>query len=208
VAALTMPALVANYQKKVVTTRLQKFASLLRNIHNMRLADTGTGEFICSMLTANNNSDMTLAFWSENYAPYMKTIAEPQKVLNGILVPLVDGGGMYIQKTSDSGAAPSGGSCAALNYVYCLNYKECLNNPPTLSAARVAPDGKSKFRFRPDREGLQYFGSGVTDLEEAGGREAVLARCKNENGEYYLYYYCTELIMIDGWEIKDDYPWL
>jgi type II secretory pathway pseudopilin PulG len=42
VAALTMPALVANHQKNVVGTRLRKFYATLQHVYHARLAaDSG-----------------------------------------------------------------------------------------------------------------------------------------------------------------------
>jgi prepilin-type N-terminal cleavage/methylation domain-containing protein len=39
-------------------------------------------------------------------------------------------------------------------------------------------------------------------------REEILSNgCKRNSNGYYNAYYCGYLIQIDGWQIKDDYPW-
>jgi type II secretory pathway pseudopilin PulG len=88
VAALTMPALVANYQKKVLETRIKKFYSVMQQAVNMKKAEDGALDG--SMLAANfSPAEMTL-FFDTNYKPYLKTISV-DAMTRGIIAGFPDG---------------------------------------------------------------------------------------------------------------------
>jgi hypothetical protein len=200
-----MPALVANYQKNVTASRLKKFVASVQNIERLRENDLGGVD--CSMVTENNNPDMMLMFWDVNFAPYMKTAGAPQKALPyGINVPLLDGGGFYLQKSNNCGAASPGGDCGCLYSLYCMSFKECFDG--ALNSSVVKANGKTKFAFRAISDFINYYGNAT---RTAMSRADLISACANTHPnadvKYYPYYECTMLIRYDGWEIKDDYPW-
>jgi hypothetical protein len=150
----------------------------------------------CSMMTGVNNPDMALEWWNVNMAPYLKTAGEPVKMTRGILAPLLDGGGYYIQNTSNSNPPPGPSNPSCMIYpTYCINFKECLDNEPY---AFGNVNAKSTFF-------LTLSGGGRHDANY-NDREALLNACEN-TPMIYKRFYCTDLIIYDGWEIKDDYPW-
>jgi hypothetical protein len=53
-------------------------------------------------------------------------------------------------------------------------------------------DGKNTFVFYLDGSPANY---------PAPDRDTYLALCKSNH------HVCAKLLMLDGWEIKDDYPW-
>jgi hypothetical protein len=63
VAALTMPTLVANYQKKTLETRIKKFYSVLNEAINMKKVEDGSMDG--SMLTKAYSADEAQQFFDE-----------------------------------------------------------------------------------------------------------------------------------------------
>jgi hypothetical protein len=134
------------------------------------------------MLTAANNPDLTLEFLNTNYMPYFRTTSFEKKS-KGVLVSLPDGSGFYVNK----GAMPSG--CTNTVLYFCVDYKKCTDaEPPIL-------DGKNVFMF--------YTGAGVGIVPylDDRTREDLVRDCTSRP------FNCSTLIMHDGWEIKEDYPW-
>ena len=75
--------------------------------------------------------------------------------------------------------------------------------------------GRDFFVFSIHKDyGLVPFGyKGSSDIEsyDTFDREHIKTSprygCKNNKGAYTNGGYCSALIMTDGWEIRDDYPW-
>ena len=183
VAALTMPALIANYQKKVVITRMQKFYSIMA-----QAAQMGEETYDQSMFTSVGNPDEAMEFFEINYAPYMKTVSA-KKLTKGIVAALSDGSGIYIT----NGRISSDTNQDLMRSYFCVNYKDCENIDETVAAATNwrADNPRGVFGY--------YLGGGYSGHDRP--REEQLTRCVNNNAS------CGALIHTDGWEIKDDYPW-
>ena len=193
VAALTMPALIANYQKKVVITRLQKFYSTMQQGINTKIAEDGAQD--CSMFRTTNDADEVLEFWNVNYAPYVKTV-RVDKGERSVKVAFPDGSGMFVSRTGTRD-----GTCGSTYFAFSPNYKvieNILEETPTVAPNNSAiMDCKTVFAFGTNNN----FGTNraATDWES---REDIKAAI--EGGTKAL---CARLIQVDGWEIKDDYPW-
>ena len=113
VAALTMPALIANYQKKVFETRIKKFYSVMNQAVGMKRADDDALDF--SMMTASNNAVQAEEFFNVNFAPYLKT-TNVKKANTGIVVGFPDGAGVHMAyRTGDN----------AMYFNWCVDYKIC-----------------------------------------------------------------------------------
>ncbi|MDR1327671.1 MAG: type II secretion system GspH family protein [Heliobacteriaceae bacterium] len=184
VAALTMPALISNYKKKVLLTRIKKFYSAYTQAYNMKIANDG--ELDVSMLTAIDDPDVATEFFNVNYEPYMK-IVEKTKTAKGMAAALPDGSGLYIRKSNFGSVEPS---TSATYIVFCVEYKKCksINETPMYNFV----DSKETF----------IFWNGIAPPKLSQNRTNMLNLCKTGDDES-----CTGLIMYDGWEIKDDYPW-
>ncbi|MDR1168081.1 MAG: type II secretion system GspH family protein [Heliobacteriaceae bacterium] len=193
VAALTMPSLIANYNKKVLGVRIKKFYSVLTQAVRMKEAEDG--DIDVSMINANNSPDVAMEFFNVNYKPYMRVIVS-EKMSKGFSAGFSDGSGMYIRRT---GTCNNVFYTTACTYIYfCTYYKYCKDIDESGDTAIYGDDilhvdGKNTFLFwvRGEYEGVT--------LDET--REQIKSKCKNNK------YYCTKLIATDGWEIKDDYPW-
>ncbi|MDR1327638.1 MAG: type II secretion system GspH family protein [Heliobacteriaceae bacterium] len=185
VAALTMPVLITHYKKNVLITRMKKFYSVLNQAVNMKIAQDG--ELDGSVLTAVNDPDVAMNFFDVNYAPYMKVV-EKTKTPKGMAAAFPDGSGLYLRKDSCELL-----STACTYVIFCVDYKKCTTVDETVSPWQ-AVDGKELFSFGGTD------GNYPTDVGD--DRETILNNCK---GPYPGA--CTTLIVHDGWEIKDDYPW-
>jgi type II secretory pathway pseudopilin PulG len=186
VAALTMPALTANYQKKVLETRIKKFYSVLNQAANAKIADDGALDF--SMMTGKSNSpDVALEFFEVNYAPYMKTL-KLEKTGKGLAAALPDGSGMYLRDHGNN-----------IHIHFCVYYKACKDIDETVDSWRADGNGKDKFLFYP---------TGAVPMPGWDGTRAMLMGNCNGTLNGGNRGWCSSLLRYDGWEIKDDYPWL
>jgi type II secretory pathway pseudopilin PulG len=181
VAALTMPVLMANYQKKVLETRIKKFYST----YMQALNQAQTEGFNDSMLISANNPDEMLEFFETNYAPYIKTI-EVKKLAKGLAIGLSDGSGMYLKK--DSASSQGTGSASIL---FCVNYKNCKDADETKNVTAM-PDGKNTFLFWITK---------VIPQPSKWDRDYLLTQCSGSAKNL-----CTTLLYYDGWEVAPDYP--
>ncbi|MDR1327413.1 MAG: type II secretion system GspH family protein [Heliobacteriaceae bacterium] len=191
VAALTMPSLIGNYQKNVVTTRMKKFYSMINQAALMRTAHEQ--ELNKSMLTAADNPNIMLDFFNTNYAPYITTVKTKTKN-KGLAVAFTDGSGVYMWKDYAGGAAYQ--STASTYTLFCPVYRDCENIEETKEIGYLL-DGKKIFLFWTDG-GLPV--PGAWD----GTRDGLKAECGGKGKNNYA---CAKLIADDGWQIKDDYPW-
>jgi hypothetical protein len=95
VAALTMPSLIANYQKKVVVTRLQRFDNIVGQMKSMFAADnSGTTLPECCTSADTRNPNFS-AKQLEHFFQYAKH-SDIEKMTGGALMGFPDGSGVYI----------------------------------------------------------------------------------------------------------------
>lgn len=212
VAALTMPALIANHQKTVVVTKLKKVYSVMNQAVTMSIAnDTWT-----QPPTDKREDNVALAEW-----------------LNSALVPYLNGAKLYdnnpnqqyspVNFNSRPTIILADGSALTFNNNNLIHVYYDING-------RQGPNrgGRDWFRFFLDYNlksntkamgyfypsGYAYSNSGneeeeFKDIYVYNDRDKMIKYC----GEYVKNYLngisntCALLIMYDGWQIKDDYPW-
>ena len=209
VAALTMPAVIANYQKQETVNRLQKIYSILNQA--IKLAELNEGEikywnflltpedfyktYIKPYITVSQefiNSDPPFAISYKclngkvcnNYASYNSKLT-PKIILND--------GSMIVFDMPQN------------NFKIILTDINGYKKPNTW--------GKDMFAFSIQADGgLQPYGLGAANSNGSFGdkmdREKIInssnnRACKKEKDGVW----CSALIMIDGWEITKDYPW-
>ena len=194
VAALTMPTLVGNYQKKVVVERLKKVYTTMKQVEYRAIADNG-------------DIDLWAEYWSEEILlnkyiyPYLDVLkmckrneceykyTDPesegkQDLTNKIGFYLKDG---TLVKISESHIGYGGNSS-----VFWLGYTIDINgnNPPNIAGRDV------------------FFAE--ADLSDGArcGKESLFCFFKiNACRINYSKSSCYYKIYKDGWQIKDDYPW-
>ena len=184
VAAMTMPSLIQNYQKKQTAVRLEKFYSIMSQAVLQWQNDEGiiVGD---SMFTTEDIGNVEkFKDWFENgIGKYIKTIANKVEDEHHYKVAFTDGSGFsaYI------------GTQNTVYFFYCTKYKYCR---------RESYDGKRTFLFSLHR------GKFITSEPGADSftRDELIEKCRTGSGKGHRHY-CTRLIQIDGWEIRKDYPW-
>ena len=202
VAAMTLPTLIANYDKKVSATKAKKGYSELLNA--IRMSEAHNGEMKEWTYPTSASIDITRNFVNEYIKPYYNDLKE-----------------------HSAGADPSCGAAvsgAGVNYM--LPNGTCLSmviHPGGIFSATIDINGKQqpnllgkdKFYFNNSSGKLMPYGwkdnitredikTGYTD--EGGG----VISCKKQKGDNENEFHrhgCTALLMLDNWEIKDDYPW-
>ena len=224
VAALVMPTLIANYQKKVTVAKLKKEYSDLNNVLHLSNAQNGPTSNWEDWPNAFYGTDEMLEWLTKYITPYVKTVklVDTYKADQAGIARRVTLSGLspmystyYIVKEDGTiwGFEPAINNGTGVRiYVYVKNPK-----------GRYAVIGKDVFAFviyKSDTQIVKAWGQGHTrDELKADGvmphsspsNELPNAGSCNENGSSHSYVgpgtACSALIMLDGWEIRSDYPW-
>lgn len=210
VAAMTMPVLIGNYQKKQTVTRLKKaYTNLAQAVKLSELTNgeveywdfTLSGEeffhkYLSQFVTLNNSTFNNLNIqWK--YINGNDCI-EDMCTNNSYISFLADGSLMIISRNAAPDVKAIGIDINGLKYPNIL--------------------GKDLFYFWITKyNGLAPFGMGdLPTLENSLGEAQVFGEYDRDtitgNSAYACSkdkkgFWCTALIMMDGWEIKNDYPW-
>ena len=217
VAALTLPALIQNYQKKATATSVKKAYSELNQIIERAKADYGDPS------GWNYYEQDNLAKWVQTYIePYIKVVQHTDSCPTnvkclGLALPAAlkskPGGanstvGQYVvTKTGDSVAYAFfryGGVYEPVTRV-----KVYIRNP-----RKYAFVGKDVFTFVFDKNKanpmFQPYGMGTSREDLLAAKKMWAGACnKSAGGSGYWTPgdACAAVIMLDNWEIKPDYPW-
>ena len=203
VAAMTLPTLIANYEKKATTTKVKKAYSELLNA--IRMSEAHHGEMKEWTYPENTSIENTRNFVNEYIKPYyndLQECAEGADTKCGVAVSA--NGVTYV---TSNGTILSIVAYNPLLYVTVnINGKYKKN---TLL-------GKDKFYFSTKTGKLMPYGwkENITKEDIKTGftddNGVSLISCKKEKGdnENELHRHgCTALLMLNNWEIDDDYPW-
>ena len=196
VAAMTIPTLIAKYDKKFTETSLIKFHSIMNNAIQLSSIDNGPSSAWAHVNSEKDEDGNYLydkylendAFAEKYLLPYLKIVDKKQTKWGNddiILYYFADGSSFAFTTHSSKDV-----------YFFPKNGENCL-------AKGTAIAGKCAFAFKLSSEfdGLKvyaYSWDGVRDsLFSAGAGMG----CKNNGGMY-----CTKLIEINNWKIPEDYP--
>jgi prepilin-type N-terminal cleavage/methylation domain-containing protein len=183
VSALTIPTLVQNYKKQVTANKLKKFYSILSQaiIQSEAVNGPATG------WEKGKQADVPSAL--KYYNDYLNSYIKSTKIISNssnIAVYLADGSNFTVH----IGLCP--------HFIYDTNG---IENKPN-------EQGRDKFNFLVcDTTYIQACGNGKNPQVYEGiqggyhTRKDALQNCKAHA------YSCARLIMMDNWEIKDDYPY-
>lgn len=212
VAALTMPAVVLNYQKRTTAVQLHKFYNDMTYALNMWKKDNHTDnvKFKCGIDADDDSCDISDSessfnasknWWDGNLGKYIKS-------LNGVSQSQYEGetSGNHMGKV-----ILKDGTCfrfyiknpKTVRFYFATNVKYCTSAAEDVKSL----DGKNQFLF--SIEDNNFITSGKDEItgveDDYRDRTKVLAACKNgENGRRPA---CSRLIEMDGWKVKADYPW-
>jgi len=213
VAAMTMPALMSNYRKHVVETRLAKFYSTMNQAIQRAEVDYGDkkawGEIGNNWEKDENGNDDTtksipLAWFNKYMRPYLKlTDVKVNKKTGKVMAYFPDGslcliGGSSLQfwpsakDFKDYGEDESGK----------------LTNPMELSGIKYftfffvpgSTDAANKYHYNKGIEPYKWHWDGT---EENLRNHSSLGCQENVSNERA---YCAALIQLYGWKVPKDYP--
>lgn len=211
VAALTMPSLIAKYQKKVTAVRVKKAYSDISQA--IKMSEAYNGPFKdWDYANGANEKENTLNLVNKYIIPYVKNLnycdqGASRKCGN----PVSSNGQNYIFNNGVGFSIVADG----IGFPFMLD----TNGPQ-----RPNIIGRDVFYFNITKEGsVVPFGwdDNLTREQIIEGKNAIyiFARCKmppsdlprpDGSGVQYngYLYMCTAMLMYDGWEFKDDYPWM
>ena len=198
VAALTMPALIANHKKQVVISRMQKFYTTINQA--VKFSEAENGDAADWQSAEYLDAESLYDFWNTYMAKYFvgKNII---KASDGILIILSDGSGFGLYNPS----IDSVNGIDWLHIVYCVDFKSCQNHlkKNNNKIYSYPLDGKNTFLFRGLKNSVITYGSSIPRK-----RNVLINSIGSDNYGCADSYkaYCAALIEYDGWKINKDYP--
>ena len=207
VAAMTLPTLIASYNKQECSVRLKKFYSTMSNAFNLATIDYGAMRYWEFPNELGNKLQMS-NFAKTYLFPYLVGIRECVSDTNsGSICSQYAGNilhigahALYIFEDGSCFAMDSGGVNDIHGAIHIIYDYNCMKKPNEF--------GKDVFEFIIDwwkYEDKYTFKAGGYSVLNMTTREELLNYCKNAQDSDKLE--CAALIQYDGWEIKDDYPW-
>ncbi len=205
IAALTIPTLISNYNKKATAVRVRKtYAELVQVI---KLSEIENGSMDTWDFPESRSKDNTRAFARKYILPYYKNCFECSEGSDYRCGQAISGHGVNYGLSSSVGISVVAEPSTSKK----INITISVHN----FGSRTPRQGRDWFYFTISNGVIQPFGwrKGLTreDILE----EKVLYTCKSVQREnpkdgsafYYDRYGCTALFVLDNWEFKNDYPW-
>ena len=211
VAAMTLPALMANGRKQETVARLKKFNSMMLQAILLSENDNGPYEYWNkeAMATSDESeagdgydtekgSEQASRFFNTYFAPYIKylRLEKTDKCSTGLRIIFNDG----------SHACLKNGGC--IDFIFDVNGDRKPNkNGYDIFYYVFCPaknSASSHIMYKTKRQFIPYY-SNATE-ENWNNRDYLLNTCKSKGSEIGNSGACARLIEFDGWEIKDDYP--
>ena len=208
IAAMTVPTLISKYRKQETASRLKKCFTTIKQAVNRSIADNGfpdTWEF-----TGANTNEKVIPYAEKYILPYLQTVkvCKPSSTECWTYpVNPISNQTNYLGMNSNCvSAILSDGSRISIIFVgdpYAY-YAVDINGekgPNTIGVDMFV------FIISHTREGMEARG-GVVGMYNGNSRTRAshLDLCKTNAGAAGMH--CGDLIMLDGWQIKDDYPWI
>ena len=215
VAALTIPNLLANYRKTVTVNKVKKFYSMMSQATNASMAENGPMGSWDGFTSSRNAEEMK--HWFDKYLkPYIKVNDEwighhypldgTDRTYNVLFVALADGSVMSVTNWAAEGEKDANGNSnhneSNFNGLIHVNYytdakainegfgKPCVNVFTFLFYSKW----RQQYFFQP-------YSAQVKSADEYN-RDFFFEQLNAGNTQY-----CALIMMTDGWQIKDAYPW-
>jgi type II secretory pathway pseudopilin PulG len=206
VAALTMPSLIANYQKQQTVTQLKKMYTVLNQANRMVYLEHEQIDGVSTGFTKTQAA----AHYEKYLFPYLKIAKLCTTDLNGCFpaegYKFLNGNNSYLQKDSANliiAAMLQDGSSIIL-WVNPGNAQMFHLDVNGLKGPNMF--GKDVFLGTYTDNGFALSGSGIDRDVNLNGTENP-GYCNPAFSSGSVGAFCGGLIMRDGWEIRDDYPW-
>ena len=196
VAAMTLPTLIANYNKQVAATKLKKFYTIMNQAVKLSEAKYGEFQYWDNSFTGYDSASME-AWWDKYFRPHIKTLKIDESSGRSMTVYLADGTKLQILNHYTEASDPSA-SVSAIHLFFYLNASKKSNIM-----------GKDRFTFfinvKTNKKWAAVepykFGWNGTRNDLINNAANGCSASSSANG-----YYCTALIQMNNWEIPDDYP--
>lgn len=200
VSAMTLPTLVANYQKQATVSKIKKFYTNINQVYLRAQADNG--EY--STWSYDNVED----YYNKYLKPYLKNVDNIQKGVGflglisgscGIRVVFADGTQAIFATCSEN---PFGNNRKSV-----ILFDIKAQKHSSVYSSYIKHPTRERFTFIINDKGV------VTLPHMSSTRENNLKNCKKfnpGNGIDYGnngYIDCSTVIYKDGWKIEKDYPW-
>lgn len=207
VASLTLPAIIMNYQKKETVARLKKVYSILYQAIIMSEVDNGPIE-------SWDRNETPYSYFNKYLKPYIKNIQSTNYDRNNM--PLykcangtIENSFTYLYQNAGVMVLSDG------SMIFLSKVKSTVSNSIAVDLNGFnKPNiiGRDFFMFSiPINDSLHklvpYGAYNTSDMpfgewKRENTQKGSYACSREGRGQF-----CSALIMIDGWEIKDDYPW-
>ena len=220
VAAMTIPTLMTNYQKKSTATQLKKTYATISNA--VRLSEEENGELSGWEFEENGTSTKSIQVFDKYLAPYLKVT---KKEVNGSNFTYYKPNGQR-----EASLAILGGKSALYTMLsgveLLVSSGDIQSNPQIIGKAQTSCMiiDLNGHNTKPNRFGRDAFGAcintekGFTMQYSDDGERGAVQRTREQlkNGPSREGYQCSKqgrgmwcgaLIQRDGWTISKDYPW-
>ena len=202
VAAMTLPALLADYRRLEGIVRIKKFVSTMQQAFNTATVNYGDA-INWKFPTVQNDKEQINEFVDTYLFPYLtgiKQCAADAPECREFAKHLLQGQPVYIFSDGSCFGMTTGGAGETVANIHFMYDYNCMGKP-------------NKYEYDIFQFVMQFsagkapkFRGEGTRLLNATNREELLELCKNPDSEYQKSD-CATLIEYDGWEIKEDYPW-
>ncbi len=205
VAAMTMPTLIANYEKKQASAAVKKVYSELSQV--IKLAELDYGPLEYWPLAQSGALENTRVFVNTYILPYYQSLRIVSEGYDSNWEGIKGVSATGINTVTSNGTILSIGQLGKSIYVLVdINgYKK-----PNIMGRDVFYFNTVTGKLMPsgwqDDLTRDMIFNGYT---AESGRTYSCKKIKNSEDDDYTdhRHACTALLMIDGWEFKDDYPW-
>ena len=209
---MTLPMLIAKYQKLVATTQLKRIYSILANAEMLAISDYGDRKNWDYPISGRDpytpppisNTD----FFKKYYEPYFKTSGARERAsfrdykvynYNGVDAHL--GGGAVLKtffRQFDESCLIGWSNNQFVTFTVDLNCEKRPNivGRDVFDIATVRDTGRNTFKMEPP-----------LPMGRNESRQTLIDNCKRANYGGGFPNRCFTLFVYDGWQFKDDYPW-
>lgn len=216
VAAMTMPTLIEKHRKQESAIRAKEAYSIMSQAIKLSEVENGDVKYWETNLSGSHSFENTDIFYKKYILPYLKGYkycasgkSEDTKKKCG-LAPLTASHTYFLNNGVAIALQPMIGSSDTI-----FNLSMDVNGP-------LGPNkmGNDQFQFYLYKKYGKLAPisetSGFTRNEILQGKEVVIdgtlhyvscKKSKSDEDDYYYRHGCTALLIMDGWEFKDDYPW-
>lgn len=189
VVAITIPNIISNYKKIVITNRLKKFYSIVNTA--VKLSEAENGDSKDWDVPAMGKPYATANWYKRYLDKYIKstsvTVSESK---HHVWIKLIDSSAFGIRFTSATGTTFD---------VYFFPTQsaefEKIGMPDYIFPYKTGKD-YFIFNYNPGEGFIPYGG-----IPKNVNRRTLLQNCKKSSNQ------CTRLLMFDNWEFKKDYPY-